>query len=182
MNNIQKYNKNFRAIHKIRQHEQIRPKPIGSVYGFGDASSEPLPNYKFIRRTTLENGNFLNKRLIYQSPKWSWLVHNRFERMNTYHKGTRYAEKQRAFILISRINSEARKYATSWEEIERNLQSRGTELTLDMVHNLAIYEPLSFKAICELVNRIEIEDRWEMVAENEQEASNLESKPEDSNK
>ena len=165
MNNLTKYSTNFRSLNKIRQQEQVRPKYYG-IYHFGEHSGEPLPNISYIKKMTMEQNLWQGKKWIFQSPKWSWILHNRYERINTYHKGTRFVEKQRNYILISRINAEAAKYQTNYKSMAQYLKQEDIHLNIEMLFQLAVYEPSSFKCLCELVKRLEIDERWDEVTEN----------------
>ena len=111
----------------------------------------------------MQHALWMGKKHITSSGKWSWILANRFERMNTYLKGKDYPNRNKSFILITRINSEAKKHGTSYKFMKKVLESEGIGLDLEMIHILAIYEPQSFQKLCELVKRVEIDQAWQRV-------------------
>ena len=117
---MQRYSTNFRQIYRIKQRDQVRPKAF-SIYNFTEQGAKPLPATRFYKAKTLEESKWMLKFYFLRSPKWSWLLHHRYERLTTHLKGVGVFQMYKDFVIRSRVNAAAQQHGLSGAQLHMNL-------------------------------------------------------------
>jgi len=169
---MQRYSANFRGLNRIKQQEQVRPKYY-SIYNFSETGQDtgriaPLPAVGYYKEKMKQESRWMMKTHVTNSPKWSWIIANHYERQNTYLRGRAILPRYKNYVVLKRLETAAKENGLSGaEQLIKYLRIAGTKFEPEILQQLAIYEPSTFTGLCELAVRTEIDCVWESVRNKE---------------
>lgn len=169
MNRLQRYSSGIRSVNRFRQHEQFRPKYF-SIYNFNESGKEtgrvePLHAIRFYKNKTREENRWQMRTETIRSPKWSWITANHYERVNTYLQNRNIMKNYKDYVLTKRLDAACTENGVGSLALVKGLKTAGSKLDLEMLEKLAIYEPNTFAALCDLVRRSKHDLRWDQIKE-----------------
>merc|ERR1712127_667341 len=158
--NMQRYSANFRGLNRIKQQEQVRPKYY-SIYNFSETGHDdlgkiaPLPAVSYYKEKIKQESKWMMKTHMANSPKWSWIISNHYERQNTYLRGRAILPRYKNYVVLKRLDVSAQEHGLEGaQELIKFLRIAGTKFEPEILQQLAIYEHSLACASLQCVRRL----------------------------
>ena len=94
----------------------LLPPGPHSIYNFSETGADdlgkiaPLPAVGYYKEKIKQESRWMMKTHVANSPKWSWIISNHYERQNTYLRGRAILPRYKNYVVLKRLDVSAKEH------------------------------------------------------------------------